>query len=712
MAAPEAPSCYVGIARQSAAFRLMKQMGWEEGEGLGKDKQGIKGHVRVKNKQDTLGVGVDSPHNKWVYDTTQFDNILKKLKVVLFDNIFGLAEVEDDVSNSPDSTPQKAKPTNDEVITKVTRPQGRYKKRERGKSVSGYSAKDLEGILVRKSDDNCKVDQEVEPTCCDEPDPIICQDTVSQADDVNWWGHKFGFKSGGFLGAKSRKKKSSATKVWPEIAKLIQTSGDRLSNKSDDKATSGKQGLGIKGLPIKVAGHRWKGNKTSFGDNDEENSTQSNELSELEEDGDEEESANDAELIDTNVNTVKELCVDIKHKHKTKVKKLCKTILRQAPAQSMKLKELKVAVEAHSESMFSNFSCKREALLFLKRKLQGSRKFNIDGKRVQLVSHYPAANVWQPVLNTNARQYCTLAGANGRTGKQWKQLLPHLRTRFADQCDICECITSAPFDAIDITREAIKDGADAVIAVGGDGTLHEVVNGFFCKGSAVHALDQGPDHSTALGLIPLGTGSDFARTFGWTNDPHEAIDRIVRGVKSKLDIGMMEGPDGNPHYFVNVADIHLSAKAGYFSSMYKRFGNLCYVFGALRAFWGHSNRDLRIKVNGGEWRTIRKVTALCIGNAKYFGGGMKITPTADPFGGDLEVVILQDFKWYDFLLKLHRLYGGTHLSVTGVSSIRVQSIEVAEKEVSADIFVQSDGENFGFLPTKFLVLPGAVDFFC
>jgi diacylglycerol kinase family enzyme len=113
-----------------------------------------------------------------------------------------------------------------------------------------------------------------------------------------------------------------------------------------------------------------------------------------------------------------------------------------------------------------------------------------------------------------------------------------------------------------------------------------------------------------------------------------------------------------------------SAKAGYFSSMYKRFGNLCYVFGALRAFWGHSNRDLRIKVNGGEWKTIRKVTALCIGNAKYFGGGMKITPTADPFGGDLEVVILQDFKWHDFLLKLHRLYGGTHLSVTGVSSIR------------------------------------------
>nr|TKW18606.1 hypothetical protein SEVIR_5G442100v2 [Setaria viridis] len=162
---------------------------------------------------------------------------------------------------------------------------------------------------------------------------------------------------------------------------------------------------------------------------------------------------------------------------------------------------------------------------------------------------------------------------------------------------ICECFTSGPSHAIDVTREAIKDGADAVIAVGGDGTLHELVNDLFWKGSPVRALDRGPDHSTTLGLIPLGTGSDFARTFDWTNDPHDAIDRIVRGVKSKLDIGVMEGPNREPHFFVNVADIHLSAKAEYFASMYKRFGNLCYVFGALRAFWGHNNRDMRIKVS-------------------------------------------------------------------------------------------------------------------
>ncbi|CAL9124934.1 unnamed protein product [Musa textilis] len=281
-------------------------------------------------------------------------------------------------------------------------------------------------------------------------------------------------------------------------------------------------------------------------------------------------------------------------------------------------------------------------------------------------------------------------GANGRTGKEWKKLLPHLRTRLGGHCNICEYITSAPSHGVDITREAIREGVDAVIAVGGDGTLHEVINGFFCAGQPVTALERGPGYSTTLGLIPLGTGSDFARTFHWyvLNDPHEAIERIkrgahfimskciaclkfllfyiyvmfpVQGLNQKLDVGIITAHTGEQHYFINVADIHLSAKAGYYASRYKGFGNLCYVFGALRAFIGHENRNLKVKINGGDWEVFHKVTAICIGNAKYFGGGMKITPTADPSNGKLEVVILQDFKWYDFVLKLHKLYSGSHL---------------------------------------------------
>ncbi|KAJ4728225.1 sphingoid long-chain bases kinase 2, mitochondrial-like [Melia azedarach] len=303
-------------------------------------------------------------------------------------------------------------------------------------------------------------------------------------------------------------------------------------------------------------------------------------------------------------------------------------------------------------------------------------------------------------------------GANGRTGKEWKKLLPFLRSRLGVDCNICESLTSGPSHAIDITREAIREGADAVIAVGGDGTLHEVVNGFFWDGKPVINHNRESAHSTALGLIPLGTGSDFARTFGWKNDPHEAIERIAKGIRSRVDVGVITGESEGAHYFINVADIHLSAKAGYYASRYKRFGNLCYVIGALQAFMGHQNQNLRVKVNNGEWEEYSQVTALCVGNGKYFGGGMKITPNADPRNGNFEVLILQDFKWYDFILKLHKLYNGTHLTVKNVTSRSAHSIEVEDISGSSNIFVQSDGEHLGFLPMKFCILPGVIEMIC
>ncbi|KAE8707999.1 Sphingoid long-chain bases kinase 2 [Hibiscus syriacus] len=303
-------------------------------------------------------------------------------------------------------------------------------------------------------------------------------------------------------------------------------------------------------------------------------------------------------------------------------------------------------------------------------------------------------------------------GANGRTGKEWKKLLPYLQSRLGSDCNICESLTSGPSHAIDITREAIREGVHAVIAVGGDGTLHEVVNGFFWDGKPVAHQKIEAVHSTALGLIPLGTGSDFARTLGWKNDPREAIERIAKGVRSRIDVGVISREGEGSCYFINVADIHLSAKAGYYASRYKKFGNLCYVIGALQAFMGHRNQDLRIKVNEGEWQTCSQVTALCVGNAKYFGGGMKITPNADPRSGSFEVVILQDFKWYDFLLKLHKLYNGTHLSVKNVTSRNVYTIEVDDISGSGSIFVQSDGEHLGFLPRKLSILPAAIEMIC
>eukprot|EP00249_Psilotum_nudum_P030432 c43042_g1_i1 orf=204-1259(+) len=306
-------------------------------------------------------------------------------------------------------------------------------------------------------------------------------------------------------------------------------------------------------------------------------------------------------------------------------------------------------------------------------------------------------------------------GANGRTGREWKNLFPKLSPRLGKDWNLCEAFTSGPMDAVEITREAVRNGAAAVVAVGGDGTLHQVVNGFFEDGKPVEQRVVGRSR-TALGLIPLGTGSDFARTFKWSNVLCQAMEHVAKGQRRKIDIGCITiGKNNGQHFFVNIADLHLSAKAGYHAACYKRFGNLCYVIGTLQAFMGHQNQDMDIRMDGGQWRRFSNVTSIAIGNGKYFGGGMMIVPTADPSSGAMEMVILQDFKWHDFITKMPKLYKGTHLTVKNVSCVRAHVIEIRKANNNGnlsknEIYVQADGEHVGFLPATFTTLPGAIDF--
>ncbi|XP_008810115.2 PIN2/TERF1-interacting telomerase inhibitor 1 isoform X2 [Phoenix dactylifera] len=399
MASPEAPVLYSGVRRQSAAFRLMKQMGWEEGEGLGKDKQGIKGYVRVKNKQDNKGIGVDNPSNNWVFDTSQFDNILKRLKVQVAEPeekgivilngwiaAFLLSLVILGLHSFAESLETKEvylKSGNDRSVVnpvpKVTRPQGRYKKRESGKIVNAYSEKDLQGILGNKAEENCQSNKDLNsaPASLEASDSRIVQEEVVHAgtglkdEDGHWWGHKHGFVSGGFLGtqiitAKSCQSKDSQCLALHKRKMFAEEDQENLYKLVQEKATSGKQGLGIKDQPRKIAGSHWKGKKTSFGDSDDENSADSSGLTKRKRSEEVEEGA----VIEP----------------KIKLKKLCKQLLRQAPSQSLKLKQLRVLVEAHSGSIFSNFSSKRDALSYLKTKLEGSGTFHVEGKKVSLTS--------------------------------------------------------------------------------------------------------------------------------------------------------------------------------------------------------------------------------------------------------------------------------------------------------------------------------------
>ncbi|KAJ8526963.1 hypothetical protein K7X08_029440 [Anisodus acutangulus] len=362
MAAPEAPVNYVGVARKSAAFRLMKQMGWEEGEGLGKNKQGIKGYVRVQNKQDTAGIGTEKP-NEWAFDTAQFDSILKRLKVQTAETNNDEVKEKKEVQNGTATGTSKGE---EETVAKITRPQGRYKKRERGKLVHAYSSQDLEGILVKRAKTETNDDQKVP----DSAETIIVADDAWNEDQgapPEWWGYKKGFVSGGFLGSQARRKQSSSSEKMRDFTDRTtfrEEDQENLYNVVQNTATTGKQGLGIKDRPKKVAGCYFEGKKTSFEDSDEEDSTESNPPMKEE---------------------YEEISDPVKNNEpKLKLKKLCKRLLKQAPGNSLKLKQLKVLIDEQSPEFFCNFT-KKEALASLKTKLEGSDKFSVEGKSISFL---------------------------------------------------------------------------------------------------------------------------------------------------------------------------------------------------------------------------------------------------------------------------------------------------------------------------------------
>ncbi|KAJ6415131.1 hypothetical protein OIU84_004012 [Salix udensis] len=416
MAAPEAPLRYVGIVKESPAFRLMKQMGWEEGEGLGKDKQGIKGYVRVKNKQDTTGVGVEKPNN-WAFDTTQFDSILKRLKVQAVqsnDEVFPRPTEALKENSSEEKTEADATDDAKEQVVKATRARGRYHKRERGKLVNAYSSKDLSGILVKKSEElpqtDPNPDNELESESAFESQ--TCYLGGNKVEDLppDWWGFKYGFVSGGLLGAKPTKKKSTRTADkhnHNERAMFFEEDQENLYKLVQDKATSGKQGLGIKDRPKKIAGVRFQGKKTTFDNSEDEDSADYEDDSDADDDvsADFPSAKQNCDILEMENVEVKivdkdsvDFCISGKRKRedtpkmqeineqKVKLKSLCKRLLHQVPGESLKLKKLKSLAEEHSPAVFSNFTSRRDAVAYLKQKLEGSKKFSVEGKRVRLTS--------------------------------------------------------------------------------------------------------------------------------------------------------------------------------------------------------------------------------------------------------------------------------------------------------------------------------------
>lgn len=263
------------------------------------------------------------------------------------------------------------------------------------------------------------------------------------------------------------------------------------------------------------------------------------------------------------------------------------------------------------------------------------------------------------------------------------------------------CTTSGPGDATRIARDRLEAGGRYLVAVGGDGTVHEVVNGMFRDGRTVV-----PD--PVLGVVAAGSGCDFIRTFGLPTAPAEAAERLAGGDARALDVARIGYLDAHGQedvrHFANIAEAGLGGQTAARAAGLPRFlGPSRYFFAFWAALPSYQPATMRIEVDGvvaHEGRTVNVVAA----NARFFGGGMQISPRSDPGDGILELLVFTGRKTDSFTL-LPRVYRGRHLPHPDILQLQGRCIRL---ESDQPFRIEADGEVLGTTPATVDVLTGPI----
>ena len=300
------------------------------------------------------------------------------------------------------------------------------------------------------------------------------------------------------------------------------------------------------------------------------------------------------------------------------------------------------------------------------------------------------------------------SSAGGSTGEAWPQIASDLRSQFGSFRAV---FTTHRGDAAALASEAARKGAKLIIACGGDGTVSEVANGILSSGKDVE-----------LGILPSGTGGDFRRTLEIPAQSRAAARVLRTGQTRRIDVGRVSFIDHNGaeamRYFLGVASCGMSTKviervkAGAPDwlpvNTPKRLGGRI-SFGVSMLQTALRNKGTRLVVQLDDEHERNLVVAnLCVANARFFGGGMKIAPDAKLTDGQFDVVGIGDLGALKIFTSAPRVYLGAHLSMPEVSHALARRVVVRPPDRNFEVHLEVDGELPGKLPATFQIIPDAL----
>lgn len=282
----------------------------------------------------------------------------------------------------------------------------------------------------------------------------------------------------------------------------------------------------------------------------------------------------------------------------------------------------------------------------------------------------------------------------GRSGRQWANREQQVRERFP-QADVQ--FTHARSDAIRLASSAAERGQELVVAVGGDGTMNEVVNGLMTV----------PEESRpCLGLLPSGSGGDFARGQGVPSDTAQALALLQEGQARRIDVGRLQCGDQAPRYFLNAADAGVGARVVERMQRGRRWlpPRGSYLWQSICGLLAWRNPEVCFQADDGPEERV-KIKALVLANNPYFGSGMCIAPDAKVDSGELAFVVFGDLGRLEAVRRLGETYAGKPIEHKRITYRTCRKLKVTSAN---PVPVEADGELMGYLPWTAEVLPGAL----
>lgn len=248
--------------------------------------------------------------------------------------------------------------------------------------------------------------------------------------------------------------------------------------------------------------------------------------------------------------------------------------------------------------------------------------------------------------------------------------------------------TAYPGHATELAKQAADAGALIVAAAGGDGTLGEVANGLV-------------DTSVRLGVIPLGTGNDFARCAGISENLAVAVDNLFTGKPCRVDLGWVNG-----RYFINVAGCGFDAAVAQRVNRGFRFlhGTPAYVAAVYQTLV--TFRPARMRITADNEQICERALLCTVANSQSYGGGMRIAPFAQVDDGWLDVCVVKAVSKLEFIRIFPRVFTGTHVTHPRFLMFKAKRIYV---ESDPPVPVLVDGDVFGTTPVDFTMYPSAIE---